>query len=671
MAETVVHNWDYAVDPATDPWANNPWGYWNTPSAQGWKSGGWYEVAMSPSLTSILFPWKGPASDPGAVLQFENSVVISSTLQISADPSNRKGAGIFCGFSANNYGGIRFTHIDNKWELAAYNSASNGNVTSVDVAAAVYDGTTVFGNVVPTLNVNEKRNVKVYIDTYAFETVRMIEKVTAYIDGMKVLEVVRPQMQVLNQRGWYPGLFVYGSTVRFYDLGYSSYPASTPVMDSGLVVGDVYIRGEPYVKFNEANLISSPIVTSDVTKQGYNRHTQVYFKYGQVRGSVKVKNKPYNIPVRRWVYLHDYWTKACIDRVMSNVDGTFTFEEVSAAPEKRYYVTSYDDETGFQAVINDNVRVVVYPHDKRALIAEISFARPEFVATETDFIQLTAKGADSPTWKLSSGSLPPGWSLNERTGAIGGKSTAAATQHTFTISCLDSTGATASCQFSARFGKLTSLLHFDVATQLTDSASSKVWKPTGSPSINISPIRFGTGAVYFNGVGSFLTTPQTDDLKLGNEDFTIDMWVNPSRTITAGQYEGLFSQRNNSGDFSYSLLLNGDIGGAVQFLGTDSAGGSINAKAGVPTRTAFNHIAVVRRGPMLRVYLNGVGGAPVNIGNASFADKTMAHAIGLMSLSASTAGEFLGYIDELRVVKGAALWYDDFTPPTLPSDGGL
>ena len=76
------------------------------------------------------------------------------------------------------------------------------------------------------------------------------------------------------------------------------------------------------------------------------------------------------------------------------------------------------------------------------------------------------------------------------------------------------------------------------------------------------------------------------------------------------------------------------------------------------------HIAVVRDGGTVRCFVNGNVVNTVSFGASAFAP------IGYLTIGSNTydSGDrrFAGYIDELRLVLGSAVWTNDFTPPTQP-----
>ena len=95
---------------------------------------------------------------------------------------------------------------------------------------------------------------------------------------------------------------------------------------------------------------------------------------------------------------------------------------------------------------------------------------------------------------------------------------------------------------------------------------------------------------------------------------------------------------------------------------------------------SFVHVAVVRdslaSGGTI-IYMNGYACTPTSTvpatGTISPSSSSYPLKVGRHRLEADSvtdhAKDFDGWIDEFRMVKGEALWDDEFTPPTAPATG--
>ena len=178
-----------------------------------------------------------------------------------------------------------------------------------------------------------------------------------------------------------------------------------------------------------------------------------------------------------------------------------------------------------------------------------------------------------------------------------------------------------------------------------------------------------TGAVSFDGTGDHLVLPASADFNFGSGDFTIEFFWYPTSTDRQGLYHGSFGA-----DYSIGIDYNGfdnnkklgfwasSNGTSWDIANADGSGNGITT--GEPTQNAWNHIAFVRDGNTLVMYLNGS-----NVGSVTSSDTidladTDTPAIGAWWNSDTAMSDVHGYISNFRIVKGTALYTSSFTPPT-------
>jgi hypothetical protein len=160
-------------------------------------------------------------------------------------------------------------------------------------------------------------------------------------------------------------------------------------------------------------------------------------------------------------------------------------------------------------------------------------------------------------------------------------------------------------------------------------------------------------SVAFDGAGDYLTIPTNAALNLGTGDFTIEGWVYPtansgdwfiiSSTGTSGMFFGV---RNSSAPTGFGY---GRTGVAWDYVT------SVN-----PTTNTWQHIAITRSGTSIRLFLNGT-----QIGATQTSSQAYDLSVTATSIGSQAANYYLtGYMSNLRVLKGTALYTANFTPPT-------
>jgi hypothetical protein len=160
------------------------------------------------------------------------------------------------------------------------------------------------------------------------------------------------------------------------------------------------------------------------------------------------------------------------------------------------------------------------------------------------------------------------------------------------------------------------------------------------------------GSGYFDGSGDYLTFPQAA-LQFGTSDFTVEAWVYFT-TIGTDQY--IFNYASSGPTHVGINYYSGAwrIGGFNSYLVT---GGSASTGQ-------WYHVAMVRSANNLRAYINGAQiGSAVSVSGVTFS----ASGIGYIGAYYSTQGLNLnGYISNLRVITGTAVYTGPFVPPAAP-----
>jgi hypothetical protein len=156
-----------------------------------------------------------------------------------------------------------------------------------------------------------------------------------------------------------------------------------------------------------------------------------------------------------------------------------------------------------------------------------------------------------------------------------------------------------------------------------------------------SPIGTST-SVFFNGAGNSLTAPTDAGYDFGSGDFTIECWVyQQSTAVTTLISKGTF------GPFEITLGAN-----PIARVSTDGSTWVVTVTGVTAPATSWFHLAFIRSGNTLNLYINGVGVTPV-----AFTGSLVVNATDLL-----IGDSFVGYLGSLRITKGVARYTGNFTP---------
>ena len=166
-----------------------------------------------------------------------------------------------------------------------------------------------------------------------------------------------------------------------------------------------------------------------------------------------------------------------------------------------------------------------------------------------------------------------------------------------------------------------------------------------------SPYRHGGYSTYFDGSGDYMSIADNANMELGSSSFTVEAYFYQPSTSgiqvilskwAASSYPFLFYTNSGTAYFAVNNSLYG-------------SGGTVIANQ-------WNHMAVTRNGNDWNLWLNGT--SVYNTTNSLTVNNDgTAWNIG-RNPDGGGVQYFTGYITDLRMVKGTALYTSAFTPPT-------
>jgi hypothetical protein len=165
---------------------------------------------------------------------------------------------------------------------------------------------------------------------------------------------------------------------------------------------------------------------------------------------------------------------------------------------------------------------------------------------------------------------------------------------------------------------------------------------------------------YFDGSATYLSVPTNSAFVFGTGDFTVEAWV--YMTATPGGTGGQIIGMHNNGVTAQWIIIvyEGSTIFYTQIPGTGSV--SRIDVAAIPLNT-WTHLAMTRSGTTMRGFVNGfLVGSTSN--SLNLTDPSVPVTIGADNDGSDC--RFTGYISNVRVVKGTALYTASFTPSSSP-----
>jgi hypothetical protein len=194
---------------------------------------------------------------------------------------------------------------------------------------------------------------------------------------------------------------------------------------------------------------------------------------------------------------------------------------------------------------------------------------------------------------------------------------------------------------------------------ITDESGKNDIETIGDVRLNTSVKKYGNSSIFFDGTNDALKLPAPANVAFATTfrtgNFTIECWVNRTTSGSVTHFLDLRGPNNNDSNPVFYWQTNNFI----YYTNNNSSGDNqIQTSNPITSSSGWVHLALVRSGSTLTVYVNGtasgsvtystnvLGGNPVTIGNRY-----------------TDSGAFAGYIDDFRITNGIARYTANFTPP--------
>lgn len=220
---------------------------------------------------------------------------------------------------------------------------------------------------------------------------------------------------------------------------------------------------------------------------------------------------------------------------------------------------------------------------------------------------------------------------------------------TCTDGVLSGTATAQSCEVTPPAGQ-------QLGLRMDGTVGGTTFTDTRGHTITSSNVTIASGGVsgqaaYFpaSGGGALsVTNPGTAFVFPG--DLTIEAWV--YQVNTTGTIQAIYS--SNSGGSNY-FYLGWDSANGVWSVSHNAAGRT--TYGGTSALNTWKHIALVRAGTTMTVYVNGTA-----VGSRTVAGTLGHTTVPTIGTSSGGNNKFYGYIDEFQVYNGTAKYLGNFTP---------
>ena len=164
----------------------------------------------------------------------------------------------------------------------------------------------------------------------------------------------------------------------------------------------------------------------------------------------------------------------------------------------------------------------------------------------------------------------------------------------------------------------------------------------------------------FDGSSSFLSVDHSTDFDLTYGDFTLEGYFNHTHTSGYVTACGIWREANGADYWSYDLRMthNGTVPAFIWTTNGTSVAGTLSATT--PTgNSGWHHIAVTRSGTSLRIFVDGKLEGSTTTSDTFNTAQYQPFVCGNRGTT-----YYDGFMSDVRLIKGTALYTSDFIPPT-------
>jgi len=165
------------------------------------------------------------------------------------------------------------------------------------------------------------------------------------------------------------------------------------------------------------------------------------------------------------------------------------------------------------------------------------------------------------------------------------------------------------------------------------------------------------GSGYFAGSGDYLEITDNNDLDFGTGDLTVEFWAYFDEGISNSN--GIIAK--GSAGTGWQIIFSDTD--KLKFIRTTGSANSpqITSSTSSTTKSQWHHIALTRSGTTVTLWINGVS-------EGTYTDSTSWNTSDPLRIGTNRGAnsDYVGYISDVRIFKGVAVYTAAFDPPTEP-----
>ena len=175
----------------------------------------------------------------------------------------------------------------------------------------------------------------------------------------------------------------------------------------------------------------------------------------------------------------------------------------------------------------------------------------------------------------------------------------------------------------------------------------------------------GAGYVSLDGTDDYLRIGSSSDFSFNTSSFTIEAWIYPTSLPESAAMICTYGVTtygwNSTTGFEYSFYIgsNGDLNSNL-YDGSTSVNNLNSGNSEISANT-WQHVALCGNGSTTKIFINGVEKDTIDQYPRTVSSPSY-FTIGSARPQNTTTNDFAGYISNLRVIKGTALYTSNFTP---------